>query len=116
MDPGGLAQQPYGREPVTARPLLLGIDEGTSAVKVVAYGLDLRPVAAATRPVALTYPQPGWVEQDPEHVLEAVVDAVAAVLDEAEGTVVACGIDHQGESVLAWDADTGRPLSPIIVW
>lgn len=101
---------------MTARPLLLGIDEGTSAVKVVAYDLDLRPVATATRTVAVTHPRTGWVEQDPEQVLAAVVDAVAAVLDEADGTVVACGIDHQGESVLAWDAESGRALSPIVVW
>ena len=30
--------------------------------------------------------------------------------------VVACGLDHQGESVLAWDAESGEPLSPIVVW
>ena len=97
-------------------PLLLGIDDGTSAVKVIAYDLDLRPVAAATRPVPVHHPGPGLVEQHPDVVLDAVIDAVASVLDEVDGTVVACGIDHQGESVLAWDADTGRPRSPILVW
>ena len=30
--------------------------------------------------------------------------------------MVACGLDHQGESVLAWDAETGKPLTPIVVW
>ena len=34
----------------------------------------------------------------------------------ADEEVVACGLDHQGESVLAWDAETGEPLSPIVVW
>ena len=32
------------------------------------------------------------------------------------GEVIACGLDHQGESVLAWDAESGKPLSPIVVW
>ena len=35
---------------------------------------------------------------------------------EAPGEVVACGLDHQGESVIAWDAETGAPLSPNLVW
>jgi glycerol kinase len=94
---------------------LLGIDEGTSAVKAVLFDADLRPLKEARREKALSHPRPGWVEQDPEEVLDAVVDAVAELLaDRPE--VTACGLDHQGESVLAWDADTGRPLTPIVTW
>jgi glycerol kinase len=96
--------------------LLLGIDEGTSAVKAVLYDADLRPLAEARREKPLTHPRPGWVEQDPLVVLDAVIDAVAAVLREAPGEVVACGLDHQGESVLAWEAGSGRPLTPIVTW
>ena len=96
--------------------LLLGIDEGTSAVKAVLYDTDLRPVAEERREKAVQYPQAGWVEQDPEEVLAAVVGAVAELLSGADDEVVACGLDHQGESVLAWDAEDGRPLSPIITW
>lgn len=90
-------------------PLLLGIDEGTTAVKVALFDLELRAVAQARRAVPLSHPHPGWVEQDPELILEAVVDAVAEVLEQAEGrAVVAAGLDHQGESVLAWDAEDAR--------
>ncbi len=96
--------------------LLLGIDEGTSAVKAVLYDADLRPVAEARREKALAYPRPGWVEQDPGEVLRAVVDAVASVLSDATEEIAACGLDHQGESVLAWDAETGRPLTPVVTW
>jgi glycerol kinase len=96
--------------------LLLGIDEGTSAVKAVLYDGDLRAVAEARREKPLVHPRPGWVEQDPEVVLTAVVDAVAEILSVAPDRVTACGLDHQGESVLAWDAETGRPLSPIVTW
>jgi len=98
-------------------PLLLGIDEGTTAVKVALFDFDLRTVAEARRGVAVTHPRPGWVEQDPELILHAVVDAVAEVLERAPGReVLAAGLDHQGESVLAWDAGSGRPLTPVIVW
>ncbi len=97
--------------------LLLGIDEGTTAVKAVLFGFELRPIAEARRPVPVTHPQPGWVEQDPELVLQAVVEAVAEVLEQTDGRkIVAAGLDHQGESVLAWDAASGRALTPVLVW
>jgi glycerol kinase len=97
--------------------LLLGIDAGTTAVKAGLFDCRLHPVAEARRPVPVTHPRPGWVEQDPELILQAVVDAVAEVLEQAGGReVVAAGLDHQGESVLAWDADSGRALSAVLVW
>ena len=99
-----------------ASPLTLGIDEGTTAVKAVLFDERLQPVREARRDKENRHPQPGWVEQDGEEVLTAVVEAVAELLEEAPGEVVACGLDHQGESVLAWDAETGKPLSPIVVW
>src|SRR6476469_10362628 len=96
--------------------LLLGIDEGTSAVKAVLYDADLRPLAEARREKRLAYPRAGWVEQDPVEVLDAVAGAVGELLAVASEPITACGLDHQGESVLAWDADTGAPLTPIVTW
>jgi glycerol kinase len=97
--------------------LLLGIDEGTTAVKAALFDCELHELAAARREVALEHPAPGLVEQDPELILEAVTDAVAEVLARARGArVLAAGLAHQGESVLAWDARSGRALSPVIVW
>jgi len=97
--------------------LLLGIDEGTTAVKAALFDRELRPVAESRRPVALSHPGAGRVEQSPQAILAAVIDAVAEVLERADGReVIAAGIDHQGESVLAWDADSGQPITPVIVW
>ena len=96
--------------------LLLGIDEGTSAVKAILFDEQLRPLAEARRTKPLSHPQPGWVEQDPEAIVTAVVEAVGELLEQAEGEVVACGLDHQGESVLAWDAESGEPLTPVVTW
>src|SRR5215210_1208607 len=84
--------------------LLLGVDE------------ELRPVREARRDKVNRHPKPGWVEQDGEEVLQLVVEAVGELLEAADEKVVACGLDHQGESVLAWEAETGAPLSPIVVW
>jgi glycerol kinase len=96
--------------------LILGVDEGTTAVKAALFDEQLRPVREARRDKRMRHPQPGWDEQDGEEVLAAVVEAVAELLQDPPGEVVACGLDHQGESVLAWDAETGKPLSPIVVW
>ncbi len=94
---------------------LVGIDEGTSAVKAVLYDEDLRPLREARREKRLHHPRPGWVEQDPEEVVTAVTQAVAELLQDSD-EVAACGLDHQGESVLAWDAETGEAVTPIITW
>ncbi len=96
--------------------LLLGVDEGTTGVKAALFDEQLRPVREARRDKVNRHPRPGWVEQDGEEVLDAVVAAVGELLETAGEEVVACGLDHQGESLLAWDAETGRPLSPIVVW
>src|SRR5215212_7441839 len=95
--------------------VLLGIDEGTSAVKAVLFDSDLRPVKDARAEKPLIHPKPGWFEQDAEVIVDAVVEAVAELLGD-ERDIAACGLDHQGESVLAWDAETGRALTPVVTW
>jgi glycerol kinase len=96
--------------------MLLGIDEGTTGVKAALFDQRLQPVAEARRDKVNRHPEEGWVEQDGEEVIAAVTESVAELLAGADGEVAACGLDHQGESVLAWDSETGKPLSPIVVW
>lgn len=99
------------------RRLLLGIDAGTTGVKAALFDEQLRPVRAASRRLTSSHPKPDWVEQDGEEHLQAVVEAVGEVVADLDGDeVVACGLDHQGESAIAWDAESGRPLGPIVVW
>src|SRR4051794_36360595 len=94
------------------RPLFLGIDEGTTGGKAALFDERLQPVREARRAKQNRHPRPGWVEQDGDEVLSAVTEAVAELLADPPGEVVSCGLDHQGESVLAWDAESGAPLSP----
>jgi glycerol kinase len=96
--------------------MLLGVDEGTTGVKAALFDQQLKPVAEARRDKVNRRPEEGWVEQDGSEVIAAVTQAIAELLDGGHGDVIACGLDHQGESVLAWDAGSGRPLSPIVVW
>src|SRR4029450_4162092 len=96
--------------------MLLGIDEGTTGVKAALFDQRLQPVAEARRDKVNRHPEEGWSEQDGNEVLEAVPAAIAELLEGADSEIVACGLDHQGESVLAWDKETGEPLSQIVVW
>jgi glycerol kinase len=98
--------------------LLLAIDQGTTSTRVIAYDRTLSAVAHAAVPIETRHPQPDWAEQDPLEILGSVVETVARVLEAIGGRerVVAVGLDNQGESVVAWDAETLAPLSPVVVW
>ncbi len=98
--------------------MLLGIDQGTTGTTVIAFDDGLRAVARAYRRLESQHPRPGWVEQRPEDILSSVTEAVAEVLTKIGGprAVRAAGLTNQGESVLAWDAQNGRALTPVIVW
>ncbi|HEY3522384.1 MAG TPA: FGGY family carbohydrate kinase [Candidatus Limnocylindrales bacterium] len=98
--------------------LLLAIDQGTTSTRAIAHDLALRPVASASVPLETRHPRPDWVEQDPEEIVDSVVEAVARVLAEVGGPdrIAAVGLDNQGETVVAWEAETLRALSPAIVW
>jgi glycerol kinase len=65
------------------------------------------------------YPQPGWVEQDPDELWHAARDLLNRVMHEAgvnADEIAGIGLDNQGESVLLWDRRTGEALSRVLVW
>src|SRR5689334_23379558 len=93
---------------------VLGIDQGTTQTTAVVLDEHGAVVAKRSVHVPSTYPQPGHVEQDPWAIL-AAVRAVAGPLA-AEYSLAAVGFDNQGETFLLWDAVTGQPLTPAIVW
>lgn len=98
--------------------LILAIDEGTSSARAIVYDAGWSPVATAGRRLVTSHPHPGWAEQDPDEIVGAVVDVVAEVLDRVggPGRIVAVGLANQGESVVAWDRRSSRPLAPAILW
>ncbi|AFM18157.1 glycerol kinase [Mycolicibacterium chubuense NBB4] len=95
---------------------LLAIDQGTSGTKAVV--VDGRGAVLATAEIALRpeYLPGGGVEQDPEAMFQSVVTAGRQALAQAGVPVAAVALANQGETVLAWDRATGRPLTPAIVW
>lgn len=99
---------------------ILAIDQGTSGTKAVVAGMgDGAAVRiAATAEVALRpeYLAAGGVEQDPEALFESVVTTGRRAMQQAGVPVVAVALANQGETVLAWDRRSGKPLTPAIVW
>ena len=90
---------------------IVAIDQGTSSTRGFVLADDGTRSVVCTRKHAQHYPQSGWVEHDPEELLQHVIDCM-----EAAGSVDAISIDNQGESCLAWNAETGKAISPVIVW
>jgi glycerol kinase len=96
---------------------ILAIDEGTTNAKACLVDAAGRVTREASRPLAVTYPQPAWVEQDAREIWEATRAVAAETLAGIDaGEVAALGISNQRESVLAWERTGGEPLGPCITW
>ena len=97
--------------------LILALDQGTTNTKAILLDRSGSVRVRASRPLSISFPQPGWVEQDPEalwtSVLEAATECIAAAGDIE---VIGIGISNQRESALIWDRQSGTPLGPCIVW
>ena len=95
---------------------VLAIDQGTSGTKAIV--VDARGDVLAIEEVALhpAYLDGGGVEQDPHALLESVLESGRRAVAVAGVPIEAVALANQGETVLAWDRSTGRPLSPAIVW
>lgn len=90
---------------------VVAIDQGTTATKCHRLTPDGRFQTFATVEHRQIYPHPGWVEHDPEELLANVRDCL-----DRSGDAAALGIANQGETVVAWDAATGRSVHNAIVW
>jgi glycerol kinase len=98
---------------------ILAIDQGTTSSRAIVYDLDGRQICAAQQEFVQHFPQPGWVEHDPELIWSSVLQTVQEVVRQAQqkGYIpVACGITNQRETTLVWDRKTGKPIANAIVW
>jgi glycerol kinase len=95
---------------------ILAIDQGTSATKALLIGPGDEVLGRAEVPVRTTAAGGDGVEADPEELWRSVVSAGARALAAARAPAHAVALANQGETVLAWDKATGKPLSRAIVW
>jgi len=100
----------------TTGEAVLAIDQGTTNSKAVLVDAGGEIVGSGSAPVGLTTPAPGWVEQSGERIWESVLQAVQAAVGGTSASIVGVGLSTQRESIIAWQASTGRPLGPLIGW
>lgn len=95
---------------------ILAIDQGTSGTKAIVVDSGGEVLAVAERSVHPRYAEGGVVEQDPTELLESVLGAAREAIAAAGQPLDAVSFANQGETVLAWDPETGMPLTTAISW
>ncbi|MER5884990.1 FGGY family carbohydrate kinase [Streptomyces sp. NPDC001941] len=95
---------------------VLAVDQGTSGTKALVVCPERGVIGTGAAPVRPRYGSGGRVEADPAELLDSVLEAGRAALADAGEPAVAVGLANQGETVLAWDPESGAPLTDAIVW
>ncbi|MFH9074579.1 FGGY family carbohydrate kinase [Streptomyces alboflavus] len=95
---------------------VLAVDQGTSGTKALVVCPERGVIGSGTAPVRPRHLPGGRVEVAPDELLASVLDAGRAALADAGEPVAAVGLANQGETVLAWDPETGEPLTDALVW
>jgi len=98
---------------------VLALDQGTTSSRAILFDHDGRILSSAQEEFPQIYPQPGWVEHNPEEIWSSQLATARQALDKAgiAGTqVAAIGITNQRETTVVWDRETGEALHNAIVW
>jgi len=105
---------------VTAKAkYIMALDQGTTGSRAILFDKDGKIACSAYREIEQIYPQPGWVEHNPEEIWQSIIGCVKEVLDRSGAgpqDVAGIGITNQRETTILWDKTTGRPLYNAIVW
>jgi glycerol kinase len=104
---------------VAALRYVLALDQGTSGSTALVIDLDGAVRGRGSSELPQHYPQPGWVEHDPEDIWRTVGEAACKALADAGiagRDVAAVGITNQRETTVVWDRATGIPIHNAIVW
>ncbi len=104
---------------MVAPSYLLALDQGTTSCRALLFNNNGQVISSTQQNFHQYYPQPGWVEQDPEEILNVQLsvmqDTVAkAAIDPRQ--IAGIGLANQRETIVLWDRRTGRPVYPAIVW
>jgi glycerol kinase len=98
---------------------VMALDQGTTSSRAIVFGHDGTVLGSHQETFPQHYPEPGWVEHDPEDIWVTQLRSCRSALEKAEinaGELAAIGIANQRETVLLWDAATGASLGNAIVW
>ena len=100
-------------------PYILAIDQGTTSSRALIVDRTGAIVGLGQQPLTQYYPQPGWVEHDPEEIWTTTLDAIGVALAQAGlafGDLACIGLTNQRETAVVWERATGAPVHRAIVW
>lgn len=98
---------------------ILALDQGTTSSRAILFNQKGEIVHMAQKEFAQYFPQPGWVEHNPNEIWGSILAVIATVLSEAAiepKQIAAIGITNQRETTVVWDKQTGQPIYNAIVW
>ncbi len=98
---------------------ILALDQGTTSSRAIIFDHAGRIISQSNQEFEQIFPQPGWVEHNPEDIWSSQVNVAKKALAAADLTpsaIAALGITNQRETVVVWDRQTGRPIHNAIVW
>ena len=101
---------------VTSLDYILAIDQGTTSTRAILFDAAGAIHHTARADLVQIYPQPGWVEHDPEEIWQSVLTTCREAIASANGPIAAIGITNQRETTVLWNRRTGRPVHNAIVW
>jgi len=100
-------------------PYLLAIDQGTTSTRSIVFDATLVPIAMAQQEFTQIYPQPGWVEHDPEEIWTTTMATARAAIAKAgvaASAIAGIGITNQRETAIVWERASGKAIHNAIVW
>ncbi|MCC6695324.1 MAG: glycerol kinase GlpK [Candidatus Hydrogenedentes bacterium] len=104
---------------IVGKDFVLAMDQGTTSSRSIVFDATGGIRASVSQEYDQLYPQPGWVEHNPEAIWESqIATARAAILQAglSPHDIAAIGITNQRETTVVWDKTSGRPVFNAIVW
>jgi len=98
---------------------ILALDQGTTSSRAMVFDRQGNVVSVAQKEFGQIYPQPGWVEHDPQEIWSTQAGVAAEAVTRAGlngASIAAIGITNQRETTIVWDRETGQPIYNAIVW
>lgn len=98
---------------------ILALDQGTTSSRAVIFNKKIEHISSAQSEFPQFFPNPGWVEHDPEDIFASQLSVMKEAIMKAKISfeqIEAVGITNQRETVIIWDKNTGKPIYNAIVW
>ena len=98
---------------------ILALDQGTTSSRALLFDENFNLVDMAQQEFTQIFPQPAWVEHDPNEIWESQLNVCKEVIEKSgiqASEIAGIGITNQRETIVAWDRETGEALCNAIVW